>query len=181
MSGTTLVVPFDGSPLAEAALVRATAFGIVFEEDVLAVSVIPKDNAEYARGHDWIEADEDPDLGTVVSRLHRQVTELCPTANFRHRVVDKRAPPGEIARRLRKLAEHEDASMVFIGSENVGHLVTSLSSVGSSVAAEESYDVVIVRDRSPAKVAKLKDASPHRKDKSDFYPPTDRERPIYKH
>ena len=27
----TLVVPFDGSELAEAALVRATEFGIVFE------------------------------------------------------------------------------------------------------------------------------------------------------
>ncbi|SEO43217.1 Nucleotide-binding universal stress protein, UspA family [Halorientalis persicus] len=167
----TLVVPFDGSPLAEAALVRATEFGIVFEEDVLAVSVIPKGNAEYAREHDWIEANEDPELKAIVSRLHRQVTDLCPTANFRHRVVDKRAPSGEIAKRLRKVAEHEDASMVFIGSENAGHLVTSLSSVGSSVAAEESYDVVIVRDRSPAKIAKLKDASPHRKGKSDFYLP----------
>jgi len=38
----TLVVPFDGSELAEAALVRATEFGNVLEEDVLAVSVIPK-------------------------------------------------------------------------------------------------------------------------------------------
>jgi len=167
----TLVVPFDGSDLAEAALVRATEFGIVFDEDVLAVSVIPKGNAEYARDHGWIEANEDADLGTVVSRLHRGVTELCPTANFRHRVVDKHAPAGEIAGVLRKMAEREDASMVFIGSENAGHLVTSISSVGSSVAAEESYDVVIVRDRSPAKIAKLKNASPHRKGKSDFYLP----------
>jgi nucleotide-binding universal stress UspA family protein len=167
----TLFVPFDGSALAEAALVRATEFGIVFEEDVLAVSVIPKGDARYAREHDWIEPDEDADLGTVVSRLHRQVTDLCPTANFRHRVVDKRAPSGEIATQLRRLAEREDASMVFIGSENAGHLVTSLSSVGSSLAAEVAYDVVIVRDRSPAKVAKLEDASPHRKEKSDFYLP----------
>jgi nucleotide-binding universal stress UspA family protein len=167
----TLVVPFDGSDLAEAALVRATEFGIVFEEDVLAVSVIPKGDEEYARDHGWIEPNEDADVGTVVSRLHRQVTDLCPTANFRHRVVDKRAPAGEISKQLRTVAEREDASMVFVGSENAGHLVTSLSSVGSSVAAEESYDVVIVRDRSPAKIAKLEAASPHRKAKSDFYLP----------
>ncbi|MFB6084619.1 MAG: universal stress protein [Halorientalis sp.] len=167
----TLVVPFDGSDLAEAALVRATEFGIVFEEDVLAVSVIPKGNAEYARDHGWIEASEDPDLETIVSRLHRQVTDLCPTANFRHRVVDKHAPAGEIATELRKMAEREDASMVFVGSENAGHLVTSFSSVGSSVAAEAAYDVVIVRDRSPAKVEKLEEASPHREGKSEFYLP----------
>ncbi|AQL43382.1 universal stress protein [Halorientalis sp. IM1011] len=167
----TLVVPFDGSELAEAALVRATEFGIVFEEDVLAVSVIPKGNAEYAREHGWIESNEDASVESVVSRLHRQVTDLCPSANFRHRVVDKHAPTGAIAKELRKMAEREDASMVFIGSENAGHLVTSISSVGSSVAAEESYDVVIVRDRSPAKIAKLKDASPHRRGKSDFYLP----------
>ncbi len=167
----TLVVPFDGSTLAEAALVRAAEFGTVFEEDVLAVSVIPKADVEYAREHDWIEPNEDADVETVVSRLHQQVTDLCPTANFRHRVVGKRAPSGEISKQLRKTAEREDASMVFIGSENAGHLVTSISSVGSTVAAEESYDVVIVRDRSPAKVAKLEDASPHRTEKSEFYPP----------
>jgi len=42
----TLVVPFDGSDLAEAALVRATEFGSVFDEDVLAISVIPKGNQD---------------------------------------------------------------------------------------------------------------------------------------
>jgi hypothetical protein len=61
--------------------------------------------------------------------------------------------------------------MVFLGSENAGHIVTSVNSVGASVAAEDSYDVVIVRDRSPAKIAKLKNASPHEKSKSDFYHP----------
>jgi nucleotide-binding universal stress UspA family protein len=58
----TLVVPFDGSELAEAALVRATEFGNVFDEDVVAVSVIPKGDNSYAREHGWIEANEEFDL-----------------------------------------------------------------------------------------------------------------------
>ena len=34
----TFVVPFDGSKLAEAALVRATEYGDVLDEDVVAVT-----------------------------------------------------------------------------------------------------------------------------------------------
>ena len=165
----TLVVPFDGSGLAEAALVRATEFGEVFEENVLAVSVIPKGNTDYARERDWIEQDEQFDLETVVSKLHKMVVNLCPSADFRHKVVDRYAPSGSISKRLRKVAREEDASMVFLGSENAGRLVSSVSSVGPSVAADEAYDVVIVRDRSPAKIAKLQNASPVKNPKSDFY------------
>ena len=167
----TLVVPFDGSELAEAALVRAVEFGNVFNEEVLAVSVIPKGNTHYAREQGWITQDDEFDLDSIVSNLHKQVAELCPSSDFRHKVVDQRAPAGSIAKRLRKVARKEDASMVFLGSENAGSLVTSVSSVGASVAAEGSYDVVIVRNRSPAKIAKLNDASPHKKTKSDFYTP----------
>jgi nucleotide-binding universal stress UspA family protein len=165
----TLIVPFDGSELAEAALVRATEFGIVFEEAVLAVSVVPKGDTDYAREHGWIEQDETFDLESVVSRLHEQVTDLCPSANFRHKLVDKYAPAGSIANELRTVAQKENASMVFIGSENAGHLVTAVSSVGGTVAADDSYDVVIVRDRSPAKITKLQNVSPHSSQKSDFY------------
>jgi nucleotide-binding universal stress UspA family protein len=167
----TLVVPFDGSDLAEAALVRATAFGRVLDVDVLAVSVIPENNAAYARERGWIGSEGAFDRETVVSKLHRQVTDLCPSADFRHRMVDRHAPPGTIATRVREMAHDVDASMVFIGSENAGHMVTSLSSIGGSIAADEAYDVVIVRHRSPAKVAKLKEAVPHWTPKSDFYLP----------
>jgi nucleotide-binding universal stress UspA family protein len=165
----TLVVPFDGSELAEAALVRATEFGTVFEEKVLAVSAIPKNNAEYARDHGWIGKDEDFELKSIVATLHEHVTELGPSADFRHLVVGRHAPPGSIAKRLRKFAREVDASMVFIGSENAGHIVSGMGSVGPHVATDEAYDVVIVRDRTPAKVATLNEASPHRQRKSDFY------------
>lgn len=167
----TLVVPFDGSELAEAALVRATEFGTVFGEDVLAVSVIPAGNTDYAREHGWIGPGEEFDMEAVVSTLHEQVTDLCPSADFRHKVVDYYAPYGSIAKRLRKVAKDEDASMVFIGSENAGRLVTAVSSVGSVVASDQSYDIVIVRDRSPSKVARVRNASPYHTSKSDFYIP----------
>ena len=167
----TLIVPFDGSGLAEAALVRATEFGSVFDEDVLAVSVIPKQNEDYARERGWIGPEEEFSMESVVSTLHKQVTDLCPSADFRHKVVDRYAPSGSISKRIRKVAKDEDASMVFIGSDNAGRLVTSVSSVGGSVGSDMAYDVVIVRNKSPAKIAKLKNASPHRKPKSDFYIP----------
>lgn len=165
----TLVVPFDGSKLAEAALVRATEFGNVFDEDILAISVIPNGDRDYAREHGWIKRKEEFNLKSVISTLHKQVTDLCPSADFRHKVVDRNAPSGTIAGHLRKVAQDEDASMVFIGSENAGHLVRAVGSVGGAVATDGSYDVVIVRDKTPAKIAKLRDTSPHRKSKSDFY------------
>jgi len=167
----TLVVPFDGSELAEAALVRATEFAIVLEEDVLAVTVIPKDDATYARERGWLRPDEEFGMEAVVSKIHEQVVELCPSADFRHKVVDRYASAATIAKRIRRIARDEDASMVFVGSENAGHLVATVSSVGSSVATDGGYDVVIVRQRAPAKIAKLRNASPHREPKSDFYRP----------
>jgi nucleotide-binding universal stress UspA family protein len=85
-SGRTLVFPFDGSDIAEAALVRATEFGNAFEEDVLAVSVIPKGNTDYAREHGWIGQDEEFDLESVVSTLHEQVTDSCPSTGFRQKL-----------------------------------------------------------------------------------------------
>jgi hypothetical protein len=105
----------------------------------------------------------------VVSSLHEQVTDLCPNADFRHEVVGKYAPAGAIAKQIRKFARRVDASMVFIGSDNAGHIVTSVSSVGESIASGDDYDVVLVRNRSPAKIKKLQAESPYRKDKSDFY------------
>jgi nucleotide-binding universal stress UspA family protein len=167
----TLVVPFDGSELAEAALVRATEFRNVFDEAVLAVSVIPKGNTRYARERGWLTQDEEFELASVVSTLHEQVTDLCPSADFRHKVVDTSAQPGQIAQRLRKVARNEDASMVFIGSENAGRIVTTVSSVGATVATAQSYDVVIVRDRTPSRIAKLNDSSPHDTARSEFYLP----------
>jgi nucleotide-binding universal stress UspA family protein len=165
----TFVVPFDGSELAETALVRAVEFGTVLDEQIAAVSVIPADNASYARENGWLDPGEEFDLDTVVARLHEDVAAHAPNAEFRYETVGRRATPGTIASQIREQAESTDASMVFIGSENAGRLVSSLSSVGDTVAAADAYDVVIVRDREPSKIQQVNDASPFRKSKSDFY------------
>jgi nucleotide-binding universal stress UspA family protein len=167
----TFVVPFDGSALAEAALVRATEFAIQLDERVLAVTVIPTGNTDYAREHDWIGPDEDFDTSAVVSTLNEQVTDLCPSADFRHEIVDRYAPSGTIARRIRDMIRDVDASIVFIGSDNAGHLVGSVGSVGQSVTTIDDYDVMLIRNRTPSKVAKIRDESPYAKRKSDFYLP----------
>jgi nucleotide-binding universal stress UspA family protein len=167
----TFVVPFDGSELARAALVRATRFATALEEDVLAVSVVPEDNASYAQDHGWLEEDESFDVATVVSRLHRQVTEIAPSADYRHKVVGKYASPGQIATRLRQVARDEAASMVFVGSENAGRLITSLSSVAERVASGDAYDVVLVRHADPLDIDGLDRRVDDRDPKSDFYLP----------
>jgi nucleotide-binding universal stress UspA family protein len=158
----TLVVPFDGSDLAEAALVRAAEFGAVLDEEVLAVSVIPRGNADYARKRGWIESDEAFDTDAVVSKLRDRVTDTCPDAEFRHELVDRYAPSGTISKRVRKVADEVDAAMVFLGSENAGRMVTSVSSVGGGIASDAGYDVVIVRHRRPSPIPELREHSPIR-------------------
>ena len=167
----TLVVPFDGSELAAAALVRAAEFSAVLEEPVLAVSVVPEGGASFARERDLIDADEQFEMETVVARLREAVRSLCPDAEFRHLVVDRYARAGTVAKRVRRVAREAEASMVFFGSENAGRMVTTVSCVGASVAADDAYDVVIVRHRSPTKIAKLREATPRAELDTGVYGP----------
>src|SRR6056297_3160678 len=141
----TIVVPFDGSKLSEAALVRATILGDAFEERVLALTIVPEGDRQYAREHDWVGPDEEFDVQTIVGRLHERVAEVAPQADFRHETVGRYASAGTIASKLRGAAKDADASLVAIGSDNAGHMVTSIHSVGSTVASDEAFDVLIVR------------------------------------
>jgi nucleotide-binding universal stress UspA family protein len=141
----TIIVPFDGSDLSKSALVRATALGDAFGESVVAVTIVPKNDAEYARERDWLAPDEDWTEQTVVDRLREQVTDVAPAADVRHEFVDRYASTGTIATRLRKTAKDADASLVAIGSDNAGRMVSSIHSVGSTVAADDAFDVLIVR------------------------------------
>lgn len=146
----TLLVPYDGSELADTALVRAASFGEILDERVLAATVVPQGNARYARNREWLADDEAFHLDTVAERLRRRVAEVAPTAAFRYELVDRNAPAGTISKRLRRIAADEDTSMLFVGSENAGRLTRSVASVGSGVAADAGYDVVIVRQARPA-------------------------------
>ncbi|SDQ44966.1 universal stress protein [Natronobacterium texcoconense] len=157
----TFVVPFDGSDLAEAALVRAVEYGRALEEDVAAVTVVPE-RTRYAREKGWIDEDEPYDVDAVVDCLREQVEALASDATFEYERIREFPPEDRIADHVERLALEHDPSVVFLGSDNVGRVVTPLTSVGVHVAAERSYDVFVVRHVSPPKVDTIQ---PH----TEFY------------
>lgn len=173
----TYMVPFDGSDLSEAALRKARVHAVALDEappdlskailgekplEVVAVSIVP-DSARYARKKGWIEEGEEFRTRTVVERLHRRVTDIDPSASFRFERVGGDARAGTISSELRQKAEDLDAFAVVLGSENAGRIVSPITSVGDSVAADREYDVCIVRHELPEDVrARLK---------SDFHIP----------
>ncbi|MBZ6497063.1 universal stress protein [Natrinema longum] len=157
----SFVVPFDGSELAEAALVRAVEYGGALDEDITTVTVLPE-RKRYAREKGWIDADEAYDVDAVVEQLREQVRSLAPSATFEYERIREFPPEAKIAGYIERLALEHDPSVVFLGSENVGRVVTPLTSVGVHIAAEEAYDVFIVRQSGPPKVDGVE---PH----TDFY------------
>lgn len=164
----TYLVPFDGSDLSEAALAKARMHAIALDEappdvrkfivrekplDVVAVSIVPE-SAQYAREKGWIRDGEEFRARRVVERLHRQVTDLDPSASFQFERVGSFATSGTISVRLRRKAEELDASVIFMGSENAGRIVTPITSVGGGVTADQDCDVCIVRRRLPPETKK---------------------------
>jgi len=141
----TIVVPFDGGELSRAALRRGGELGRALDQQVVAVSVIPVSNEVYARERGWIDETDTFDSETIVSSLSEQVYALAPEVTFEYEVVGRYAQPGEIASKLRRTAREKNADLVVLGSDNAGHIVTSVSSVASPVAADDAYDVLIVR------------------------------------
>ena len=148
------VVPFDGSDLAEAALVRAREYGNALDVDVSVIAVIPE-SKRYAVEKGWIEPDEPFEVRGVVSDLHQRATDLAPDASFQSRRVDGSSREGSIASAIRRHAKDVDAAVVFIGSENAGRIVTTVTSVARSVTADTAYDVHIVRHKRPPKIERF--------------------------
>jgi len=148
----TLIVPFDGGELAQTALVRATQFNKVLDEEIVVVSVIPVNNNEYARQHDWIGSNETFDGQKIVTHLYDKVKKISPEAHFEHITVGRYAQAGTISVKLRNFAKQHEASIVFIGSENAGKIVQSVSSVGGGIAADRSYETMIIPHVQPTKI-----------------------------
>jgi len=165
--GMTFVVPFDGSELAETALARAVEYGRALEEPVAAISVVPERKG-YAREKGWIGPDEAFDVDAVVEALREQVASIAPDATFECERIREFPPEQRLAGRIERLAQQYDPTVMFLGSDNVGRVVTPLASVGVHVAADNTYDVHIVRQTSPPRLAALE---PH----PDFYPDSESE------
>lgn len=156
----TLVVPFDGSELAKTALVRAAQFDEILDEGIATISVIPTENTKYARARGWLGDEEPFDGKTIVNHLREQVQEIAPAAEFEYTVVYRYAGAGEIASKIRKFARQNEASIVFIGSENAGRILRSVSSVGGTVATDRAYDTMVISHAVPTTIEELEDAVP---------------------
>ena len=144
----TLLVPFDGSALSEAALERATEFAEFTGEDVLALTVVP-DDPEYALSRNWLGPEDPFDPDAVAERLRDRVSDIAADAAFRHEVPDDVSSMAsittDVTRTIRAVAHEVDASVVFIGSENAGRVSSPVSSVGAPVSEDPGYDVYIIR------------------------------------
>jgi len=145
----TYLVPFDGSALSEAALARATEFASTMDEEIVALSVVPVDETDFAVERGWIEESESYDPDAVVDRLRSQVADIAPEAAFRcerpEDVSSVASVTTDVVRTIRTVAQEVGASVVFIGSENAGRVSTPVSSVGDPVSEDARYDVHIVR------------------------------------
>ena len=144
----TLLVPFDGSELARAALKRAVEFSEYTGEDVLVLSVVP-DDAEYAVERGWIEAGENYDPAAVAGRFESLVADIAPDASFRAETPEDVSSMADVTtdvvRTIREVSHEIGATIVFIGSENAGRVSTPVCSVGAPLSEDPDYDVHIVR------------------------------------
>ncbi len=155
----TLVVPFDGRTLSKVALLRAVQFDSVFATGITAVTVIPQNNTDYARARGWLGPTASFDTEAIVEHLTATITEIAPNATVEQIFVGRDAPSGTIGNRLRRFARDVEASIVFVGSENAGRLVSTLS-VGSAVSSERSYDTMIISHVGPSKIEELERVRP---------------------
>ncbi|MBB6645575.1 universal stress protein [Halobellus ruber] len=79
----TVLVPFDGSDLPKAALLRAAQFDGLLNQGVIAVTVIPRGDAKYARERDWIDGTDPLATDSIVSTLRSMVADVDPDTEFR--------------------------------------------------------------------------------------------------
>lgn len=155
----TLVVPFDDSLLSKAALIRARQFNRVLNEGVSVVSAIPAQNAAYARERGWIGPEEQFDGKQIVRALRDSVAELAPDAQFEYVVTSRSSSAGIIGKEIRRFARQNDATIVFIGSDNAGRFVRSLT-VGSSVSSGKTYDTMIISQPKLPEIRSLEELDP---------------------
>jgi nucleotide-binding universal stress UspA family protein len=148
----TFLVPYDGSSLAKAALMRATEYADALEEEITVVTIIP-DDQPYAEAKDWYDPTESEPFSVpyVTGKLHADVTTIAPGAAFRAEEIETGAVVA-VANRIREIADEILPSVVFLGTDNVGEIAESVASVSGEVARDAEYDVRIVRHFSPTAV-----------------------------
>ena len=140
----TLFAPFDGTPLSTAALGRASELATQTGEPLVAATVVPR-KRRAAVDHGWLADEEAFDADRIQRRLTERVETVAPDADYRTEYVAGRLTSGAIARRLRDIARDVDASIVVMGSTNVGRSATPANTVSGKVAARLATDLYIVQ------------------------------------
>jgi nucleotide-binding universal stress UspA family protein len=145
----TLLVPFDGSDLSEAALKRAREFATYRDEEVVVLTVVPDDES-FAAERGWIEPGESYDPEAVCTAFERRVEEIDADATFRCEHPSPAAHPtataiDNVTHTIRSVAADLGVSIIFIGSENAGRVSMPVTSVGGPLSTDANYDIHIVR------------------------------------
>jgi nucleotide-binding universal stress UspA family protein len=145
----TLLVPFDGSDLAESALKRAREFASYRDEEVVALTVVPEDES-FAVERGWIEPGEPYNPDEICTTFQLRVAEIDADATFRcERPTASEHPTAttidDITHTIRAVAADLGVSIIFVGSENAGRVSTPVTSVGGPLSTDAKYDVHIVR------------------------------------
>jgi len=145
----TVLAPFDGSRLSKTALKRAATFGESWDEEVVALTVVPED-ASFAVERGWIADESQFDPTVLCEKFGERVAEIAPEATFRCEIPDDSEEPtataiDDVTRTVRHVAAEIEASVIFIGTENAGRISSPVTSVGSPLSKDPQYDVHIVR------------------------------------
>lgn len=138
----TYLVAYDGSSSSEAALRRAAAFAARTDDGLVAVSVLPTDEA-LAQTYGFAENGE-YDPAATAERMETAVRDVAPDADFRAENVDDYGGKGRIANRIAGVAADAGAEVVFVGSDDVGRVVRRIVAADES-GSDSGFDVFLVR------------------------------------
>ncbi|WP_423999538.1 universal stress protein [Haloarcula salina] len=133
------LVPFDGSPLADAALDRAVVYADALGEDVVAVAFIPTGD-DYAERRRRVDPAEDFAAETAASDLRRKIEEATDDAELRYDDVSAHST-SELSATIRQTARDVDAGVVFLGSDDSENIVVPIEDLTDG----DGYDIHIVR------------------------------------
>jgi nucleotide-binding universal stress UspA family protein len=137
--GMAFLVPFDGSPLADAALDRAVDYAGALDTDVVAVSLVPT-GADYAVRRLRVDPKKDFAAETAASDLRRKIEEATDDAELNYEDVSAYSA-NELSETIRRVARDVDAEVVFLGSADTDDVVVPISELDDA----DAYDVHIVR------------------------------------
>jgi len=135
------LVPYDGSPVSEAALDRAVEHARALEVDVLAVSFVPT-GSEYAERRKWIRPEEDFAVESARAELRRKIEETTDDAERNYLDSGATVEDG-VSEHIRRTAGDVGAETLYVGTSNDDG--DGLRTPFGGIASDADYDVHLVR------------------------------------